>query len=94
MSDTKLPDEVVRLLNDPAAGGEQAIQPLFTVDDQGCPHATLSSARQWWPATGAWSAWAEVGEPGQEVAVRLEAGASARTPERDLCAAGLKRRRP
>jgi hypothetical protein len=48
MSDTKLPDEVVRLLNDPAAGGEQAIQPLFTVDDQGFPHATLSFAPQWW----------------------------------------------
>lgn len=48
MPDTELPDEVVRLLNDPAVGGEQAVQPLFTVDDQGCPHATLSCARQWW----------------------------------------------
>jgi hypothetical protein len=48
MPDTELPDEVVRLLNDPADGGEQAVQPLFTVDDQGCLHATLSSARQWW----------------------------------------------
>jgi hypothetical protein len=48
VSDTELPCEVVRLLNDPAAGGEQAVQPLFTVDDQGFPHATLSSARQWW----------------------------------------------
>lgn len=48
MSDTELPDEVARLLNDPAIGGEQAVQPLFTIDDQGCPHATLSSARQWW----------------------------------------------
>jgi hypothetical protein len=47
VSDTELPDEVVAVLNDPAAGGEQAVQPLFTVDDQGCPHATLSSARQW-----------------------------------------------
>jgi hypothetical protein len=46
--DTELPDEVIAVLNDPAAGGEQAVQPLFTVDDQGCPHATLSSARQWW----------------------------------------------
>jgi hypothetical protein len=46
--DTELPGEVVRLLNVPAVGGEQAVQPLFTVDDQGCPHATLSSARQWW----------------------------------------------
>ena len=52
MSDTKLPDEVVRLLNDPATGGVQAVQPLFTVDDQGCPHATLSSARQWWTGHG------------------------------------------
>jgi hypothetical protein len=44
-----LPDEVVRLLSDPpAVGGRQAVQPLLTVDDQGCPHATLSSARQWW----------------------------------------------
>ena len=43
-----LPDEVVRLLSEPAAGGRQAVQPLLTVDDQGCPHATLSSARQWW----------------------------------------------
>jgi hypothetical protein len=48
VSDTELPDEVAALLNDAAAGGEQAVQPLFTVDDQGCPHATLSSARQWW----------------------------------------------
>jgi hypothetical protein len=32
VSDTELPDEVVRLLNDPAVGGEQAVQPLFTVD--------------------------------------------------------------
>jgi hypothetical protein len=47
VSDAELPDEVVALLNDPAGGGEQAVQPLFTVDDQGCPHATLSSARQW-----------------------------------------------
>jgi hypothetical protein len=46
--DTELPDEVVRLLNDPAVGGEQAVHPLFTVDGQGCPHPTLSSARQWW----------------------------------------------
>jgi hypothetical protein len=46
--DTELPDEVVRLLNDPAAGREQPVLPLFTVDDQGFPHATLSSARQWW----------------------------------------------
>ena len=52
MSDTELPDEVVRLLNDPATGGVQAVQPLFTVDDQGCPHATLSSARQWWTGHG------------------------------------------
>jgi hypothetical protein len=48
VSDIELPGEVVRLLNDPAIGGEQAVQPLFTIDDQGCPHATLSSARQWW----------------------------------------------
>jgi hypothetical protein len=48
VSDIALPAEVVRLLNDPATGGEQAVQPLLTVDDQGCPHATLSSARQWW----------------------------------------------
>jgi hypothetical protein len=48
MSDTKLPDEVVRLLDDPGVGAKQAIQPLFTVDDQGFPHASLSSARQWW----------------------------------------------
>jgi hypothetical protein len=47
VSDPELPDEVVALLNNPAAGGEQAVQPLFTVDDQGCPHATLSSTRQW-----------------------------------------------
>jgi hypothetical protein len=46
--DTELPDEVVRLLNDPAPGAEQPVLPLFTVDDQGFPHATLSSARQWW----------------------------------------------
>jgi hypothetical protein len=45
---TELPDEVVRLLSDPAVDGQQAVQPLLTVDDQGCPHATLSSARQWW----------------------------------------------
>jgi hypothetical protein len=50
--DTGLPDEIVRLLNDPAAGGKQAVQPLFTVDDQGFPHATLSSARQWWTGDG------------------------------------------
>jgi len=51
MPDTGLPDEVVRLLDDPddpAVGAKQAIQSLFTVDDQGFPHATLSSARQWW----------------------------------------------
>jgi len=48
VSDTELPDEVAALLNDAAAGDEQEVQPLFTVDDQGCPHATLSSARQWW----------------------------------------------
>jgi hypothetical protein len=52
MSDIELPDEVVRLLNDPGTSGEQAVQPLFTVDDQGCPHATLSSARQWWTGDG------------------------------------------
>jgi hypothetical protein len=49
VSDTELPDEVAALLNDAAAGDEQAVQPLFTVDDQGCPHATLSSARVWCP---------------------------------------------
>ena len=48
MPDIELPDEAVRLLNDPGVGAEQAVLPLFTVDDQGCPHATLSSARQWW----------------------------------------------
>jgi hypothetical protein len=49
VSDIQLPDEVIALLDGPpAVGGEQAVQPLFTVDDQGCPHATLSSARQWW----------------------------------------------
>lgn len=52
MPDTELPDEVVRLLNDPAVGGKQAVQQLFTVDDQGCPHATLSSAGQWWTGDG------------------------------------------
>jgi hypothetical protein len=49
MPDTGLPGEVVRLLDDDAAvDGWQAIHQLFTVDDQGFPHATLSSARQWW----------------------------------------------
>jgi hypothetical protein len=48
VSDVELPDEAVRLLNDPAVGGEQAVHPLFTVDGEGCPHPTLSSARQWW----------------------------------------------
>jgi hypothetical protein len=48
VSDPGLPDEVVALLNNLAADGEQAVQPLFTVGDQGYPHATLSSARQWY----------------------------------------------
>jgi hypothetical protein len=52
MPDAALPDEVVRVLNDPAVGGNQAVQQLFTVDDEGCPHATLSSARQWWTGDG------------------------------------------
>ena len=52
MPDTELPEEVVRLLNAPAADREQPVQPLFTVDDQGFPHATLSSARQWWTGDG------------------------------------------
>jgi hypothetical protein len=48
MPDSELPDEVIRLLNDAAVGGEQPVHQLLTVDDQGRPHATLSSARQWW----------------------------------------------
>jgi hypothetical protein len=52
MPDTELPDEVIRLLDDSAIGSEQAVHPLFTVDDEGCPHATLSSARQWWIGDG------------------------------------------
>jgi hypothetical protein len=48
MPDNELPDEVVRLLTDAAVGGgEQPVHQLFTVDDEGRPHATLSSARQW-----------------------------------------------
>jgi hypothetical protein len=48
MPDGELPDEVVWLLNDAAVGGEQPVHQLLTVDDEGRPHATLSSARQWW----------------------------------------------
>jgi hypothetical protein len=48
MPNSDLPEEVVRLLNDAAIGGEQAVHQLLTVDDQGRSHATLSSARQWW----------------------------------------------
>jgi len=48
MPDSELPDEVVRLLNGGTVGGGQPVHQLFTVDDQGRPHATLSSARQWW----------------------------------------------
>jgi hypothetical protein len=47
-SDTDLPGEVVGLLNHRPVGGHQAVQPLFTVDDLGRPHATLSSTHQWW----------------------------------------------
>jgi hypothetical protein len=47
-SRTDLPDEVVGLLKHRAVGGHQAVQPLITVDDLGCPHTTLSSTHQWW----------------------------------------------
>jgi hypothetical protein len=63
--DNALPDEVTRLLTDPATAGVRAIHHLLTVDDQGRPHATLSSASQWW--TG----------PGRVVCV-LDAGRTAR----------------
>jgi hypothetical protein len=52
MPDRELPDEVIRLLNDRAVGGEQPVHQLLTVDDEGRPHATLSSARQWWIGNG------------------------------------------
>jgi hypothetical protein len=52
MPDSELPDEVIRLLNDAAVGGEQPVHQLLTVDDEGRPHATLSSARQWWIGDG------------------------------------------
>src|SRR5215471_18269982 len=46
--DTEPSDEVVGLLNDPAVGGEQADQPLFTGDDH--PHPVSPQAGQARPA--------------------------------------------
>lgn len=51
MSDIKLPAEVVRQLAN-SDDDKQIALPLFTVDDRGYPHATLSSARQWWIGDG------------------------------------------
>lgn len=50
--DNALPDEVIRLLDDPAHPDGRAVHHLLTVDDHGRPHATLSSANQWWTGPG------------------------------------------
>jgi hypothetical protein len=49
--DVELPDEVVRQLMN-SDDYNQIVLPLFTVDEQGWPHATLSSVRQWWIGDG------------------------------------------
>jgi hypothetical protein len=51
VSDIELPAEVARQLTN-SDNGKQIVLPLFTVSDQGYPHATLSSSRQWWIGDG------------------------------------------
>jgi hypothetical protein len=51
VSDVELPCEVVRQLTN-SDDDMQIVLPLFTVNDRGYPHATLSSARQWWIGHG------------------------------------------
>jgi hypothetical protein len=51
--DTRLPDEIVALLDGlPPNGGRQAVRPLFSVDDHSCPHPTPPAAHQWWTGDG------------------------------------------
>jgi hypothetical protein len=43
----QLPDEVITLLNTDSSADQLPVYSLFTIDDDGCPHATMLSAREW-----------------------------------------------
>jgi hypothetical protein len=70
MPDIRLPDEVIALLDSlPPDGGRQAVQPLFSVDDQGRPPATPPSARQWWTGDGRLVCVLTAGHPSSHLAL-------------------------
>jgi hypothetical protein len=72
VSDIELPAEVVRQLAN-SADDQQIVLPLFTMNDRGYPHATLSSARQWWIGDGQLSFVLVAGRTSNYLSMRPEA---------------------